>query len=250
MARPAAVAGPRGRNEALEATAHPPMARMLTLAIPVVVPVGMRVLFPMLARRLGARRGYVAGFAVYWAGCYLVPLVLLGRRRVWALLGEPARPLPQPRWLSALALLVPPLGAAGTELLPALRGADPALVATAGAMAAVNATGEELLWRGLFLTAFPDDAVRGWLWPAIGFTVWHLAPTSVRPPRQGKLFLAGSALIGAGFGWVAWRTRSLRMTLPAHLVTDASGLPAARFWLGRQSVSKPDQPSSRRRSRQ
>ena len=237
MARPVAAAGPCGWVERLDARAQRRTAPTLTLAIPLVVPAGMRVLFPMLARRLGARRGYLAGFAAYWAGCYLIPLTLLGRRRIWALLREPPGPLPRPRWLGALALLVPPLGAVGTELLPALRGADPALVATAGAMAAVNATGEELLWRGLFVAAFPDDAVRGWLWPAIGFTAWHLAPTSVRPARQGRMFLVGSALIGAGFGWVAWRTRSLRLTLPAHLVTDASGLPAARFWLGRQSTS-------------
>jgi hypothetical protein len=56
---------------------------------------------------------------------------------------------------------------------------------------------------------------------------------SVRPPRQPRAFLAGAALIGAGMGWVAWRTRSLRWTLPAHLATDANGLSAASFWLGR-----------------
>jgi Type II CAAX prenyl endopeptidase Rce1-like len=194
----------------------------------------MRVLFPMLARRLGARRGYLTGFAIYWAGCYLLCLAAAAPGPCCVSLPGP---LPRPRWLDGAALLLPPLGAVGTEMLPALPGADPALVATAGAMAAVNATGEELLWRGLFVATFPNDAVRGWLWPAIGFTLWHLAPTSVRPARQGRMFLAGSALIGAGFGWVAWRTGSLRLTLPAHLLTDVSGLPAARFWLGRESTS-------------
>ena len=237
MSRPVAAGTRRGQMEAPESRARRRAARPLALAIPVIVPAGMRVLFPMLARRLGARRGYLVGFAIYWAGCYLLPLTLLGRGRTWALLRQRPGPLPRPRWLGGAALWLPPLGAVGTEMLPALPGADPALVATAGAMAAVNATGEELLWRGLFVATFPDDAVRGWLWPAIGFTVWHLAPTSVRPARQGRMFLAGSALIGAGFGWVAWRTGSLRLTLPAHLLTDASGLPAARFWLGRESTS-------------
>jgi Type II CAAX prenyl endopeptidase Rce1-like len=233
MTRPAAAARPRGRVGSLQARAPRRTTRALTLAIPLAVPVGMRMLFPLLARRLGARRGYQTGFAVYWSGCYLVPLALLGRRRVWALLGERARPLPRPGWLGALVLLIPPLGAVGTELLPALRQADPALVTTAGVVAAVNATGEELLWRGLFVVGFPDDPVRGWLWPAAGFTAWHLAPTSVRPARQPVAFLAGSALIAVGMGWIAWRTRSLRWTLPAHLATDANGLSVARFWLGR-----------------
>jgi fucose permease len=39
----------------------------------------MRLLFPALARRLGTRRGYLTGFAVYWAGCYLLTFGLLGR---------------------------------------------------------------------------------------------------------------------------------------------------------------------------
>jgi membrane protease YdiL (CAAX protease family) len=228
-----AAAGRRERSEGLASMVRRPTTQASILAIPAVMPAGMRVLFPMLARRLGARRGYLAGFGIYWAGCYLVPLALVGRRRIAALLGRPADPLPRPRWLGALALLVPPLGAAGTELRPALGQADPALVATAGAVAVVNAAGEELLWRGLFVATFPDDLVRGWLWPAIGFTAWHLAPASVRPPRHGRMFLAGTALIGAGFGWIAWRTRSLRWTLPAHVATDACGLSAAQLWLNR-----------------
>ena len=125
MITPAAVGRPRGPTEELETRAPRRTGRALALAIPVVVPAGMRVLFPLLVRRLGARRGYLAGFGVYWAGCYLVPAALLGRRRVWALLGKTPESLPRPRWLGALALAVPPLGAVGTELLPALREADP-----------------------------------------------------------------------------------------------------------------------------
>jgi Type II CAAX prenyl endopeptidase Rce1-like len=210
------------------------VTRALVTMVPVVVPLTMRLLFPALARRLGSRRGYLAGFGLYWAGCYSLAIGVLGRRRVQALVRHPARPLPSPRWLPAAALLLPPLGATGIELLPQLRSADPVVLATATTVASVNAAAEELLWHGLFVATFPDDPVRGWLWPAVGFTAWHLAPLSVRPYRHGTLaFLVPAGLIGAGYGWVAWRTGSLRLTLPAHIATDASGLRAARFWLGR-----------------
>jgi hypothetical protein len=160
---------------------------VLVTGLPVMVSLGMRVLFPALARRLGGRRGHLAGFAVYWAGCYLVPLALLGRGRVKTLLRQPGRPLPSPRWLAVTVLLVPPLGALGTELAPQVRKADPVLLGTAASVATINATAEELLWRGLFIATFPDELVRGWLWPAAGFTAWHLAPLSVLPSRRGTL---------------------------------------------------------------
>jgi hypothetical protein len=53
-------------------TSAPPGRRRVTRAlvttVPVVVPLTMRLVFPALARRLGTRRGYLAGFALYWAG--------------------------------------------------------------------------------------------------------------------------------------------------------------------------------------
>src|SRR4029453_2236023 len=115
--------------------------RALVTAVPVVVPVGMRALFPVLARRLGPRRGHLTGFAVYWTVCYLLPLGLLGRTRIRALPRQPARPLPSPRWLAAAALLVPPLGAAGSELAPELGNPDPAGVAPAATRAGFNTPG-------------------------------------------------------------------------------------------------------------
>lgn len=237
MRRPCATATNAARDHGpVQSLAPGRGTRAVVTGLPVVVPLGMRVLFPALARRLGNRRGHLAGFALYWAGCYLVPFGLLGRGQVKTLLGQPGRPLPRPRWLAAAALLVPPLGAVGTELVPQVRKADPVLLATAAGVAAINATGEELLWRGLFVAMFPDELVRGWLWPAAGFTAWHLAPLSVLPSRRGTLgFLVPTALIGAGYGWVAWRTRSLRWTLPPHVATDASGLRIPGFWLGRDS---------------
>ena len=57
----------------------------------------------------------------------------------------------------------------------------------------MNAFAEELLWGGLFVETFPDDPIKGWLWPATGFTLLHLAPLSVRPSPRTRSFLAGSA---------------------------------------------------------
>src|SRR5512132_4265798 len=64
--------------------------------------------------------------------------------------------------------------------------------------------------------------------------VWLLGSAHSRC-NSALVFLAPTALIGAGVGWVAWRTQSLRWTLSPHVATDASGLRVARFWLDRSS---------------
>ena len=99
--------------------------------------------------------------------------------------------------------------------------------------AALNATGEELLWRGMFLEVFPDDAVRGALWPLAGFSLWHLAPQIVLPSRHGRAgFVLGAAVVGAASALVSWRSRGLRWVLLPHTATDACGVIPARFRLG------------------
>jgi hypothetical protein len=53
----------------------------------VLVPVSMAAAFTVLDRLLGPRRGYNAGFALYWAGwCFAFPLWVLGGGRAMRLL--------------------------------------------------------------------------------------------------------------------------------------------------------------------
>jgi predicted cobalt transporter CbtA len=70
----------------------------------------------------------------------------------------------------------------------------------------LNALGEELLWRGVFVETFPRDLVRGALWPLAGFAVWHLAPQSILPSALGRCrFVLGAALVGSASTFSAWR---------------------------------------------
>ena len=106
---------------------------------------------------------------------------------------------------------------------------------TAG-VGTTNAPAEEVFWRGIPVAPFPDDPMLGWLWPAIRFTAGHLVPLSMRPSSTGRRtsLLAGAAVIGLGYGWIALRTRSLAITGPAHALTDSSGLqPIRANWLQR-----------------
>jgi len=70
--------------------------------------------------------------------------------------------------------------------------------------------------------------------------MWHIAPQLVLPSRLGRVrFLAGAGLVGAASARVAWRTRGLRWTLLPHVLTDANGVRAALYRLGRVDAGAP-----------
>ena len=198
------------------------------------MPLVMQGVFRATRRRYGPERGYQAGFAIYWASCWALAGAVIGRRRLPELWAVPEQVLPAPRGLSAAVLVVPPLGGFATQWLPHARASGPVAVAVAVGVGTTNALAEEVLWRGVPTATFPDDPLRGWLWPALGFTAWHLVPLTTDPSsihRRASL-LAGAALIGLGYGWIAWRTRSLALVAPAHALTDSSGVrPVAANWL-------------------
>jgi len=192
------------------------------VAVPLVVPAAMRAVFPRLAHRLGPRRGYLSGFGIYYATCLALTAALAEPLDMVRMLRRRAR-LPSPKPIAVAMLVVPPLGGLCTQFIPHRREADPALMVFAASLATVNATVEELLWHGVPLTIFGDEPIGAWVWPALGFTAWHLAPMSVRTPEQPRSFLLGAAMIGLGSGWVAYRTGSVKLNLVSHIATDAMG---------------------------
>lgn len=205
--------------------------RAAVLAAPAVVPLSMSALFAVLRRRLPARTAYNVGFAVYWLGwCLAFPLWVLGPRRLVRALaaGRPATSAER------VVLLLPVVGGAATALLPRRRDVDVGVAAVMAGSAVVNAVGEEVLWRALFLEEFGDDVLLGAGWPLLGFTAWHLAPQLILPSAAGRWrFVAGAGVVGAASTVVAWRARGVRPVLAAHVATDACGVEAARFRLGR-----------------
>ena len=205
--------------------------RALVAAAPVAVPVSMWALFRVLAGQLTPRAAYNVGFAVYWLGwCLGFPVYVLGPRGALHVLRTGRGPTAG-EWA---LLLFPVAGGAGTQLLPHRREIDAQVALVMAGTAVLNAGGEELLWRGMFLAAFPRNPVVGAVWPLVGFTVWHLAPQVILPSRMGRgRFLLGAAAVGLASTVTAWRGGGLRAVLLPHIATDACGVAAARYRLGR-----------------
>lgn len=214
--------------------------RGVAFALPVVLPPAMCGVFRATHRRFGEPGGYVAGFAVYWTACIALAVALVGRERLVARFRDPARAVRTGEastsgWATigrAVALGWPPAGAIATRFLPERAGATPTALLTSGAVAVTNAIAEEALWRGVYLELFPGDRLAGWLWPAVGFGAWHLAPQEIHPSPMGRVrYAAAAGLLGASWGWDAYRTGSIRLTTLSHMVTDGSGIRSERLFL-------------------
>jgi membrane protease YdiL (CAAX protease family) len=207
--------------------------RLIALGLPVAVPLAMTATFALTRDRYGDHVGYVAGFGAYWAICAGFSIGLLGRRRIRELFRDVRPRLGTPAVLGAVLLLWPPVGAIATRFVPEIGSATPAMVAMIVAVAVANATLEELLWRGVYITLWPRSSWLGWIWPAIGFGAWHLAPQVIHPSAMGPLvYVASATWLGMSWGWVAWRTGSLRWVSASHVLTDGSGIRNALFFLG------------------
>ena len=188
--------------------------------------------FKLAQARLGDRRGYLAGFGAYWLTCVAMTAALIGPRRAVAALTTQPQESDSNRQILAALLVWPPVGAISTRLLPELSGANRQMIATSAAVAEANAPLEELLWRASYAELWPDNAWLGWLWPSVGFALWHLAPQVIHPSKMGNLRYVGASLaLGLSWGWVAWSTGSVRWTTLSHVVTDASGSRNSLFFL-------------------
>ncbi len=223
------------RTEASRArfTSH----RIALLVAPPVLLAGMYLAYRGFALLFGPKGGYLAGFLLYWAfWCLLFPLWALGPRGLREVLRDVRPRLGRPAWLGLLLLAIPPILGFSTAFPRALSAATGNLgliVPLSALIALVNATLEELLWRGAYVTAFPKSVWLGYLYPALGFALWHLAPLSVRPstmPGGAASFIVGAFVLGLYWGWVAWRTGSIRWTVISHMLLDLSGLGALKYF--------------------
>ena len=89
----------------------------------------------------------------------------------------------------------------------------------ASIQALINGTCEEIYWRGLFFKKFPQNKLWGFLYPAIGFALWHFSPQLVYPAEMGEVaFVISTLFLGLSFNWIAYKTKSIRWSVVIHVL--------------------------------
>ena len=86
-------------------------------------------------------------------------------------------------------------------------------------MAFANGILEEVLWRGVFITLFPGNLKWSVVWPTLWFALWHLAPGLISISFSPGVLMAGAAVFGACWGWLAMKSNSIRWSAISHILT-------------------------------
>ena len=189
---------------------------LFVLALPIIVWMVMGLFFNLSVRRFGKDVGYLLGFAVYWLVFGLViPACWIGGSNFTDLLKDHTLLFSPQNWPAALLwtiVTVVTLVMYGKSFIKA----PLTLILLAIPLATLNGFGEEILWRGLFVRAFPGNPWLGVLYPAVGFALWHLAPQSVFPAENVPGFILSTLFLGLAYGFIAYSTGSAFWTAISH----------------------------------
>ena len=196
-------------------------------AMPVVLLLSTWLVFRLSTIWIGKEPGYLLGFLFYWiVWCLIVPLIYLGKDGFLSLFVDQTPLLSRSNWLAtiiwALITLVT-LVMYGKNFFHA----PISLILLAIPLATINGICEELLWRGLYVRAFPDNIWLAILFPAIGFALWHLAPQQIFSDGNKFAFILSTFFLGLVYGWIAYKTGSAKWTAISHSLNGIIALGGA-----------------------
>ena len=180
-----------------------------------ILTIMMLGVFQFFASFLGRETAWYCGFWVYWPlWCILFPSWLLGWNK-WKELFRHKK-FNKPLWL---VFIFPIVMTFIGRFVMSYDQADLWGRILLFFMAFANGIMEEVLWRGVFITLFPGNIKWSVIWPTIWFALWHLAPGSISISFSPWVLMAGAAVFGACWGWLAMKSKSIRWSAISHILT-------------------------------
>jgi uncharacterized protein len=203
--------------------------RRIALAAPIALVPVMYAVFQLGAALLGYPAGYLAAFVIYWLGWGVVfPFFVLGGRRgVSCVFGAGDPRLAELGWKMQFLLWWPLVFPLAFAFLRRLQALNLPIAFVSILLGFVTGITEELLWRGVYISLFPENLWWGVVYPSVVFGLWHVCPQSVRPstmPGGAVSFVIYALLLGLSYAAYARRTRSIRWCAVSHCMHDALGL--------------------------
>src|SRR4051794_4195003 len=131
--------------------------QQVALIVPPVLIASMYGAFRYLTAVFGFPTGYLTAFALYWVGwCLFVPAAILRRDRLLRLFTRSTVRSPKLSAITKVLLWWPLAFPLTFSFVPRISSTPPVIVATSVLLGVVVGVTEEMLWRGLYVTLFPD----------------------------------------------------------------------------------------------
>jgi uncharacterized protein len=213
-------------------------SRRIMLFMPVALIATTYAAFNIFNTWWGYPFGYLMGFVFYWVvWCLVFPVYMLGGVRPVLDLFREGKPEFQKLGRRAHFFLwfwiVFPLA---TIFIPRAGGVGFTIFAYSILIGITIGVTEEILWRGVYVRLFPNSTWMSIIYPSIMFSLWHIAPQSVKAstmPGGIFSFLFYPLVLGLAYAYVAKKTGSIRWTTLSHVVHDSLGLGALAYaiWL-------------------
>jgi deazaflavin-dependent oxidoreductase (nitroreductase family) len=194
------------------------------LLLPLVLIASTGIVFRVASQWLVKDAAYLLGFGFYWLfWCLLIPGLVFKKPGVGSLLKDQKPLFTRGNWLASL------LWISVTATALAMYGRDfihaPLLmIVLAFPLATINGICEELLWRGLYVRAFPGNPWLGMVFPAAGFALWHFIPQTIYPAENQLGFVFSTFFLGLAYGLIAYRTGSARWAAISHSLSGIVAL--------------------------
>lgn len=181
----------------------------------------------------GNKQGYFIGFVFYWMVCFLIPVVLIGRKEIKLLYSLRFPQIRKRKWIAAFFLILPLIFGYGFAFPIVIANAGITIIIFSFFLALINAFLEELLWRGAFIKIFQDNQFICIFYAGLSFGLWHVVPLSYSAtiaPGGMISFIAFAVVLGWLYGWVAWSNKSIFWVTISHILLDFSGLGARIYF--------------------
>lgn len=199
-----------------------PQKTLLVLAPALVL--SQVALFQLFVHLLGDTWGYLLGYVIYWVIWCIPVSILFLKKSLSSMWRFPKVTTNKAAYWVATSFVALPALATGLAVFPQyapFAGLEVVLLALL--FAVINAPLEELLWRGVFTSVFPKRLFWGYLYPAICFGAWHLAPALARESgMEGGIlsFVGGALFMGILWGGYAYRYKTVLPSTVSHLLTN------------------------------
>jgi uncharacterized protein len=185
------------------------------------------MVFNFFGKHFGSRSGYILGLLFYWIfWCAALPMLIMNPSEIKSLYSLNASFFNESKFINVICLILPVVLAYGYAFPRRFKKITIKIIVLSLLLAIINATMEELFWRGLFLKLFGSDKWIYVFYSSFGFAVWHFVPQNLIPEREmgGQVtFAAFAFVLGVLLSLVSYNTNSILLVTLCHILFDFSG---------------------------